>query len=201
MHTVIHGDCLIELRKLKDKSVDLLCTDPPYGLGIARTGQIGKRRFTPKDWDVAPRPEYFIEMQRVSKSQIIWGGNYFAHMLPPSQCWLVWWKKDGLPRLSFAECEMAWTSFKKPARVFNCRWSGCVKDSKEPSVAHPTQKALELMKWCIHEFSDPGHLVLDPFLGSGTTAVAAQLLGRSFIGIERDREYIDIARKRIKEGK
>ena len=111
-------------------------------MGIAKTGKIGNAVFTPKKWDAAAPPKvYFDEMRRVSKAQIIWGGNYFANMLPASRCWLVWWKNDGLPPLTFADCEIAWTSFDKPARVFNCRWSGNNRVSKEPRVGHPTQKA------------------------------------------------------------
>lgn len=200
MNRLILGDCFDTLVHLPDKSIDLVVTDPPYGIGIARTGQIGSgRKFTPKRWDTAAPPKvYFDEMRRVSKAQVIWGGNYFAPMLPASRCWLVWWKIDGLARLTFADCELAWTSFDMNAHVFNCRWRGGVKDSKESRVGHPTQKALEVMKWCITLFSKPGDTVLDPFLGSGTTAVAAKLLGRRYIGIEQDEEYIAMARERLR---
>ena len=200
MNRIILGNCLDTLVRLPDKSIDLLCTDPPYGIGISKRGQIGAGRpFTPKKWDSsAPPKAYFDEMRRVSKAQIIWGGNYFANMLPASRCWLVWWKNDGLPRHTFADCEMAWTSVDKNAQVFNSRWRGFVRDSKEPRVGHPTQKALEVMKWCIGSFSKPGDTILDPFLGSGTTAVAAKILGRHYIGIEQDEEYVAIARERLR---
>ena len=104
MDRLVHGDCIEHLRALPDKAVTLLLTDPPYGLNMARRGQIGGggRVFTPKDWDVAPpAQEYFDEMRRVSKHQIIWGGNMFSHLLPQSRCWLVWYKKDGLGRELF----------------------------------------------------------------------------------------------------
>jgi site-specific DNA-methyltransferase (adenine-specific) len=199
VNRLIFGNCLDTLARLPDKSIDLLCTDPPYGIGIANTGKLGKATFTPKDWDAAIPPKVcFDEMLRVSKRQIIWGGNHFAHYLPPSRCWLVWWKNDGLPCGTFADCEMAWTSFHKPAQVFNSRWRGFIRDSKEPRVGHPTQKALEVMKWCIASFSQPGDTILDPFLGSGTTAVAAKLLGRNCIGVERDAEYMEMARERLR---
>ena len=120
-----------------------------------------------------------------------------AHLLPPSPCWLVWWKKDGLPRGTFADCELAWTSFKRPALVYNSRWHGFIRDSRENKVPHPTQKALDVIKWCVEEFSTPGQTILDPFLGSGTTAVAAAALGRDCIGIERDPEYVAIAQQRL----
>jgi site-specific DNA-methyltransferase (adenine-specific) len=199
MNRLITGDCFDTLVRLPDKSIDLLCTDPPYGIGIAKTGRIGKAVFTPKKWDTAVPPKvYFDEMRRVSKAQVIWGGNYFSHYLPPSRCWLVWWKRDSLPSLTFADCELAWTSFEKPAQVFNNRWHGPIRATSEPRVGHPTQKALEVMKWCVTSFSKPGDTILDPFLGSGTTAVAAKILGRRYIGIEQDEEYVAMARERLR---
>jgi site-specific DNA-methyltransferase (adenine-specific) len=197
---LIHGDCLPELIKMPDKSVDLCLTDPPYGLKIAVRGKIGGggRHFTPKQWDSSmPRPEYFYEMRRVAKNLIVWGGNYFTAHLEPSRGWLVWYKNAGLPTLSFADCEMAWTSFDCNARVFNCRHRGFIKDSKETQYPVPTQKALAVFKWCLELFSKEGDTILDPFMGSCTTGVACALLKRNFIGIERDKEYYDMARKRV----
>ncbi len=136
-------------------------------------------------------------MLRVGCRHIFWGGNYFTDRLPASNAWLVWYKMGGLPSLQFSECELAWTSCDTKPLVFNCRHRGCLKDSKEMLVAHPTQKALEVMKWCLELFSKPGDTVLDPFMGSGTTGVACVLLGRNFIGIERDPEYMRIAQRRI----
>jgi site-specific DNA-methyltransferase (adenine-specific) len=127
LNHLIHGDCIEHLRKMPDKSVTLLLTDPPYGMNMARRGSIGSggRVFTPKGWDVAPpSQEYFDEMIRVSRHQVIWGGNHFSHLLPQSRCWLTWYKKDGLPRNDFADCELAWTSFDRNPMVFNSRWSG-----------------------------------------------------------------------------
>ena len=198
MSTIINADCLEVMRGMADKSVDCIITDPPYGLNIAKTGKIGNSQtYTAKDWDSEiPNQTYFDEMRRVSKRQIIWGGNYFAHCLPATQCWLVWWKKAGLERGTFADCELAWTSFKKPAQVFNSRWHGYIKDSRE-RLLHPTQKALTVMKWCVREFTDPDDTILDPFSGSGTTCVAAKILGRSFIGIEKDEEYCAVAEERV----
>jgi len=205
MSEVLQGDCLELMKSMPDKSIDLIITDPPYGLGIAKKGSLSikgssnaKRTFTPSEWDTfIPTQEYFDEVIRISKNQIIWGGNYFAHLLPATQCYLVWWKKDGLPRGTFADCEVAWTSFKKPAQVYNSRWHGFIRDSKEERVAHPTQKALDVMKWCIDEFSEPGDTIFDPFMGSGTTGVAAKELNRQFIGIDISQEYVDIAEDRI----
>jgi site-specific DNA-methyltransferase (adenine-specific) len=196
---IIQGDCLDYLRSLPDKSVDLCLTDPPYGIGIAKSGHVGRgRTYTKKAWDNArPAQTYFAEMLRVSKNQVIWGGNYFADYLPPSRCWLVWYKRYELPILTFADCELAWTSFDLNAMVFNCRWSGFVKDGGDKKL-HPTQKALAVMKWCVETFSKPGDLILDPFAGSMTTALAAALLGRRFIMVERDAEYVGIGRERLR---
>ena len=197
---LILDDCLPRLRSMPDKSIDLVLTDPPYGIRHARSRGANSifRPFTPKSWDSAiPTTEFFHEMLRVGRRHIIWGGNYYAHILPPTNAWLVWYKSDGLPSLQFSDCELAWTSCPTNSRVFNCRHRGGLKDSKETLVAHPTQKALAVMQWCIELFSKPGDTILDPFLGSGTTGVAAKLLGRKFIGIERDPEYMTIASKRI----
>lgn len=197
---IIHAECLSILRGMPAKSVDLVCTDPPYGIGIMRGGHIGGggQSFKEKAWDGgAPDHRYFDEMRRVARAQIIWGGNYFSDVLPPSRGWLVWWKIDGLPTGSFSDCELAWTSFDMPAQVMNSRWRGFVRDSKETRYPHPTQKSLEVMKWCVSTFSKPGDTVLDPFAGTGTTGVACALLKRTFIGIEQDREYVAIARERV----
>lgn len=194
------ADCLDHLRTMKSRSVDLVLTDPPYGIGQATSRGANSiyRAYKPKPWDVATPPNAaFKEILRVGARHIIWGGNYFAHVLPPSGAWLVWYKKDGLPSLQYSDCEMAWTSCGTKSKVFNCRHSGFVKDSGETLVAHPTQKALEVMKWCLELFSKPGDLVLDPFMGSGTTGVACALMDRRFLGIERDPEYLRMATRRI----
>lgn len=185
---------------------DLILTDPPYGLNIAKSGCLSikgasskQRKFTPSKWDKKPEKSLFDKMLSVSKNQIIWGGNYFTDYLYPSKCWLVWWKKDGLPRGTFADCELAWTSFNQPSQVFNSRWHGFIRDSKEKRYSHPTQKALDVMKWCIENFSKPGDIILDPFVGSGTTCVAAKQLGRKYIGIDISEEYCKIAKERLNE--
>jgi len=197
---LILDDCLQKLKSLPSKSIDLVLTDPPYGIRHAKSRGANSifRFFTPKSWDSGiPETEIFDHMLRVGRRHIIWGGNYFAHILPPTNGWLVWYKCDGLPSLQFSDCELAWTSCTTKSKVFNCRHRGGIKDSKETTVPHPTQKALEVMKWCVDLFSEPGDTILDPFLGSGTTGVAAKLLGRNFIGIERDPEYMTIASRRI----
>lgn len=203
---IYNEDCLEGMKKrFLDKSIPLILTDPPYGLNIASGGSVSikgacrkKREFVPSDWDkFIPSKEYFEEMFRVSENQIIWGGNYFTDFFYPSQGWLVWYKKEGLISKSFADCELAWTSFQTPAKVISSRWHGFIRDSKEQRVAHPTQKALEVIKWCICEFSNEGDIILDPFMGSGTTAVACKQLNRRYIGFEISKEYCEIAKERL----
>lgn len=183
--SIVQGDCLELLKLLPDGSVDAVITDPPYGIGIAANPvrQLHKKQ----DWDNSPAPSVAFEMmRRVSRNQIIWGGNYFD--LPPTQGFLVWDKVQP-EDFSLAMCEQAWTSFKHPAKLF--KMSVLAYDKE-----HPTQKPVELMQWCIKHAAEPD-TILDPFAGSGTTLVAAKKLGRHFLGFEISPEYCQIARKRI----
>lgn len=140
-------------------------------------------------WDVLPTQEVFDEMFRVSKNQIIWGGNYFN--LPPTRCFLMWDKLQPMP--TFSACEYAWTSFDKPAKLFR-------GSSTDPNRQHPTQKPIELMRWVIANYAAEEDLVYDPFIGSGTTLRACKDLGRNYIGSEISKEYCDIAEQRLKQG-
>lgn len=172
--------------------VDCVITDPPYGIGKINQG--GGRPDHFKDtlqWDLYTPDKPLLD-RLISKSDkaIIWGGNYFA--LPPSRCWLTWIKRDAVP--SMAGCELAWTNFDANAKFFD--WTIAATNGER--VAHPTQKPLALMKWCIEQAGNP-ETILDPFMGSGTTGVAAIQLGRKFIGIEREPKYFDIACKRIEQ--
>lgn len=209
------GDCLELMKELPDKSIDLVLTDPPYGIQVARRGSIGTtsrvgfgggkfgrksvvspKKHVPPTWDNSPpSPEYFAEIFRVSKNQIIFGGNYFG--LPPSPCWIVWDKDNGTN--DFADCELAWTSFKTSIRKFKYRWNGMLQEDMKHKEKryHPTQKPVKLFMQILQKYSSPGDLVLDPFLGSGTTAIACRKLNMHYIGIEREPEYIEIARKRL----
>ena len=208
-------DCLELMSELPDKSVDLVLTDPPYGIGeaagknIHRGGPafkniggskhyVGARDYGNLEWDNnPPTQEYFDEIFRISKNQIIFGGNYFD--LPPSSCWIVWDKDNG--DNDFADCELAWASFKSAVRKFTWRWNGLLQEdmAHKEKREHPTQKPLPLMMWCLEKYSKEGMTVLDPFLGSGTTAVACKKLGRNFIGIEKEPAYVAIAEKRLEK--
>lgn len=183
------GDCLEYMKSMPDKSVDVVITDPPYGIGIA--GNPIRQRFERQDWDNAiPTADIFEQIFRVSKNQIIWGGNYYD--LPPHKNYLIWDKYQP-ENFTLAMCEMAWTSYNSPAKIF--RYSV----QREGSNIHPTQKPIALMKWCIGKLTDATDTIFDPFMGSGTTGVACMQLGRKFIGCEIDPTYFVIAEKRIKQ--
>ncbi len=202
MKKVIIGDCELYLGDCRDilptlGKVDAVITDPPYGIGVTnmRLGN-GKQIIYRgnSEWDKPLNPEYITEIVRISKQTIIWGGNYFAEYLTNSRCWLVWDKHTGAN--SFADCELAWTNLNKVVKKFDRSWVGAnAKDT--PMRVHPTQKPIELMRWCIEMVE--GDTILDPFMGSGTTGVAAVQMGRKFIGIEREPKYFEIACRRIEE--
>ena len=204
---IINADCLDILKQLPDKCIDLVLTDPPYGIGIKGSVGGGSKRGKVKDckkcnWDeFIPSKEYFDEIFRVSKNQIIWGGNYFVESLKNSRCFLCWYKRDGLPERTFADAELAWTSFDKNAKVYNIRHDGFIRDSKEPQELHPTQKPLKLFEKCVADFSQEGDLILDCFSGSGTTAIACHNLKRRFICIEKDFDYWKASVERLKDHK
>jgi site-specific DNA-methyltransferase (adenine-specific)/modification methylase len=185
--TLYLGDCMDILPTL-DK-VDAVITDPPYGIGANKqTLGSGKKQFDRGgDWDDSvPDIKTWLS---VADLCCFWGGNYFSDQLPPTNHWLIWHKiNDGL---SFSECEMAWTNFGKQVRHLSHHWSGEEK-------MHPTMKPLAVMKWTIEKAGN-AKTILDPFMGSGTTGVAAIQLGRKFIGIEREPKYFDIACQRIQQ--
>lgn len=183
--TLYLGDCREILPTLP--KVDAVITDPPYGIGIAANPV--RQKHAKQDWDDAPpTPELILEVVAKGDVAVIWGGNYFG--LPPAQCFLVW-DKCQPEDFSLAMCEMAWTNIKKPAKSFRMSVTSYAKE-------HPTQKPDGLMAWCIKHAGNP-QTILDPFMGSGTTGVACMNLGRSFIGIEREPKYFDIACRRIED--
>jgi DNA modification methylase len=208
--TLYIGDCR-EILPTLDK-VDAVVTDPPYGIGADKAAnRAAKQRLEAEarpreqrskagrgwayygetDWDnERPPREIFEIMLAQSKHQIIWGGNYFTDFLPPTMQWLVWDK--GQRNFSLADCEFAWSSQQKAARIFTLPRAKALQDGK----VHPTQKSVELMKWCLGFVKDAA-TICDPFMGSGTTGVAAVQMGRKFIGIEREQKYFDIACERI----
>lgn len=196
------GDCIDLMRDISDKSIDCIITDPPYGIGASSKKFINGTSKTIKDyyedvcWDTqTPSKEYFTEIFRISKNQIIWGGNYFIEHLSNTRCFIIWDKT--IHGNSYADCELAWTSFDKVARIKPINMVEANMDGR----CHPTQKPLKLMKWCIEKFTNENDIILDPFLGSGTTAIACYDLKRRYIGIEKYERYFNIAKKRIDEFK
>lgn len=198
-----NGDCLELMKEFPDKSIDLIITDPPYGKKADRgTNGFGsaKNRTYRGGWDSKiPEKAVFDEMFRIAKNVIIFGGNYFAHYLPPSKCWIFWGKKGDIAfKNPFAYGELIYTTFTKPVKKIVFRQQGFITDSKDRRY-HPTQKPSELVQTLIEQFSNEGDIILDPFLGSGTTAVAAVKTNRHYIGFELDPNYFDIACKRLNE--
>ncbi len=191
-----HGDCRDVMPTLP--KVDAVITDPPYGLGIdgqkestRRDGSQLRKHHEKLGWDSAiPDGELMQAVLAAGSQQIVWGGNYFSDDLPSSRGWLVWFK--GQTGLTMSDGELAWTSLSIPLRVKNLHRTHLWQESPE----HPTQKPTELMEWCL-SFVPNAQTILDPFMGSGTTGVAAVQMGRQFIGIERERKYFDIACERI----
>lgn len=192
--TLYLGDCREILPELG--KVDAVVTDPPYGIG--RSGKPrstsshgGHKGYEDLGWDVSrPDADTFNAILRAAQQHVIWGGNYFADLLPATAGWLVW---DKGQRICQADCELAWTSIPQPVRVFEKNRAAIAQDGAE----HPTQKPVALMQWAVEQTD--ARTILDPFMGSGTTGVAAIKLGRKFIGIEIEPKYFDIACRRIDE--
>jgi DNA modification methylase len=189
------GDCRDILPSLE--RVDAVVTDPPYGIGAPKAigpESSGWKQHERGDWDDSRPPrEIFDAMRTVSREQIVWGGNYFTDFLPPTMRWLVWDK--GQRGFSLADCEFAWSSQQKAARILDYpRGAANTSTGKE----HPTQKPLKVMEWCLSFIPDAQN-ILDPFMGTGTTGVAAIKAGRSFIGVEVHEPYFEIACRRIRE--
>ena len=207
--TIYHGRAEVVLPTLSP--VDLLATDPPYGIGADSrqrnrankqhgAAAAASKDYGVSDWDSTAPPQWML-LQAVGKAShsIIWGGNNFG--LPGSTCWLVWDKDNG--DNGYADCELAWTNLKKAVRKVRYRWMGMLQEhggsNKEPRF-HPTQKPLAVMTWAIQQAPDECMTILDPWMGSGTTLRAAKDLGRHAIGIEQDERYCEIAAKRMAQG-
>jgi len=201
---IIQGDCLEVMRQMPDKCVDLVLTDPPYGIGEAagKNKSRGKlaiaKDFGNAEWDnKIPPKAAFDEMRRISHNQVIFGGNYFASFLPNSSCWIVWDKQNG--ESDFADCELAWTSFPSAVRRIFYRWAGMLQENmkeKEQRV-HPTQKPMPVMRWILERYAKKDQTIFDPYCGSGTTMVAAEELEMPWCGVDQSKEYCAMARKRI----
>jgi site-specific DNA-methyltransferase (adenine-specific) len=204
---VYNEDCIELMKRYPDKHFDLAVVDPPYGIDINNQSQgkgggvARKIEYTKKDWDKqAPNTQYFAELIRVSKNQIVWGANHFISKLPyDSSCWIVWNKENG--ETDFADCELAWTSFRTAVRIFKWKWAGMLQQNmKDKEIrVHPTQKPVALYSWLLHNYAKQGDKILDTHLGSGSSRIAAHKAKLSFVGCEIDKEYFDKQEKRFKE--
>ena len=186
-------DCVEGMKQFPDKFFELAIVDPPYGIGINHN--MGRRKGDkPSDYkkvswdDNIPDDEYFLELFRVSKNQIVWGANYYT--MPPTQCFIVWRKPHINHQMSFAMCEYAWTSFKSSAK----EWVGM---SNENNRIHPTQKPITLYKWLLSNYAKPGDKILDTHVGSASSLIACHQMGFESWGFELDTDYYNAATDRL----
>ena len=194
MIELINGDCMDYMRGLPDNAFELCIADPPYGIGAGKEKpHNGWKDYGIKEWDnTSPSREYFEEIFRVSKNQIIWGANHFISKIPYDfSCFIIWDK--GQRDFSLADGEMAWTSFKTAARFFNYSRGKALQEGK----IHPTQKPIKLYEWLLINYAQKGNKIFDPFLGSGSSAIASDILGFDFVGIELDKDYFEAAKLRL----
>lgn len=195
---IILGDCFEYIKTLPDNHFDIAIADPPYGIDIMKSGRLVREKgLTYKSWDMgAPSKEYFAELFRVSKNSIIWGANHFIETIPiNSPCWVVW-DKVRPSSFSFSMCELAFTTFDKTAKIFS---HSLAKQRYEEERIHPTQKPIALYAWLLETFAQKGDVIFDPFLGSGSSRIAAYKLGFDFVGCEIDPEYYEAQEKRFRE--
>ena len=208
MINLYNEDCLEAMKRMEDGKYDLAIVDPPYGLkyiykhdNTGKNKHIKQKNYHYGTWDSSPpNKEYFDELIRVSKNQIVFGANHFISKLPyDSSCWIVWNKKNG--DNLYADCELAWTSFPTAVRMVEYRWHGMLQENmrnKEQRI-HPTQKPVDLYRWILSNYAKEGDTILDTHLGSGSIAIACHDMGYSLDGYELDVDYFQAASKRLKE--
>ena len=190
-------DCMVGMARYPDKHFDLAIVDPPYGINMdgGNVGYKGFNNFEKKGWDAKhPDTEYFDELKRVSKNQIIWGGNYFP--LPPSRCFLVWDKGEGFYNRTYAEAELAWTSFDKNVKLF--KRDPLAKGDYKGKI-HPTQKPIALYKWLLSNYAKQGDLILDTHVGSASSLIACHDMGFDAVGFELDADYYKASKQRLED--
>ena len=206
LNKLYNMDCMKGMKQFPDKYFELAIVDPPYGIGEDGSKNHSRsmlavskdyKSFHGKDLEAPPK-EYFQELKRVSKNQIIWGANHFISKIPfDSSCWIVWDKDNG--NNDFADCELAYTSFKTAVRKFRYRWHGMLQENmmnKEIRI-HPTQKPVALYKWLLKNYAKEGDKILDTHVGSASSLIACYQMNFDYIGFEIDKEYFEKAQKRI----
>jgi site-specific DNA-methyltransferase (adenine-specific) len=208
---IYNQDCMEAMKEMTDNQFDLAIVDPPYGIGFGEFNRTNKDSFGNRfkankykqgDWDnEIPRDEFFYEVIRVSKNQIIWGGNYFPCLWKKGCRGFIFWYK-GNPVPNFSDGELAWTSFNKVAKQFDYRYYGGLEGKTSASKKiHPTQKPVALYEWLLMNYAKEGDTILDTHLGSGSIAIACYNLGFELTGYEIDKEYFEAAKKRIEQHK
>lgn len=214
----ILGDCMhpeYGLPSYPDKYFDLAIVDPPYGIGEDGSKTASRARATQK-WKTPkakgykpyfgndkepPPPAYFRELRRVSKNQIIWGANHFVDRIPyGSPCWIVWYKKYDTDGSDFADCELAWTSFKSAVRMAKFPWIGFAHINQGEHRLHPNQKPVKLYRWLLENYAKPGDLILDTHVGSASSLIACESMGFDYVGFEIDEDYYNAAKNRMAKG-
>ena len=195
---ITNEDNIELMARYEDNYFDLAIVDPPYGYGDAKTDILNFRQNEQhREWNVAPNQGYFKELFRVSKNQIVWGGNYFPFIWNfGGRCFIYWHKGNPVP--NFADGELAWTSFDKNAKQYNYRYYGNLDGNTQASKKfHPTQKPISLYEWLLMNYAKEGDKILDTHLGSGSIAIACHNLGFDLTACELDKEYYDAAMKRL----
>ena len=211
---VTNEDCMELMSRYKDNHFDLAIVDPPYGIGehggknrkgYSKAWKNQKQKnYTKKNWDNKPESkEYFTQLKRISKNQIIWGANHFIENIPNanSSGWVCWYKAGQNPNTDFSKCELAYTSFKKGVKYFKFDWTGFGAVNAKETRIHPTQKPVKLYEWLLMNYAKEGDTILDTHLGSGSIAIACHNLGYSLIACEIDKEYYEASIKRINQHK
>lgn len=208
MREVFNEDCIEGMKRYPDKYFDLAIVDPPYGINMMSAGNLSRgkkchaKNYKKIDDSFPPPLEYFNELFRISKNQIIWGANHFMDLINKrSSCWIVWQKNNGTN--DFADAELAFTSFKSAVRIFDFTWNGMIQGdmkNKETRI-HITQKPAALYKWLLKHYAQDGDKILDTHLGSGSSRIAADSMGFDFTGFEIDKDYFEAQEKRFKEYK
>lgn len=203
---VFNIDCLEYMKTIPDKFFDLAIVDPPYGIGAGdikfQSGTSNNSKiYRDKDWDSKPPDDvYFNELKRVSKNQIIWGGNYFLEFLGSCRCFIFWDKNQ--PMENYSDGELAWTSFDRVAKVFKKDWYGAMaKEREQQERIHPTQKPTALYRWLLKNYAKSGDKIFDSHLGSQSSRIAAYDMGFDFWGCELDPDYFRDGCKRFEEHK
>ena len=202
MINLYNKDCMEALKEFKDNQFNLAIVDPPYGIDMGNkiNSVTGGVKHNSKDWDkYTPKKEYWNELLRVSKNQVVWGANYFMSKIKQdSACWIVWDKNNG--KSLFADAELAWTSFDSPERIAKIHWCGsAAKWETGQNKIHPTQKPVKLYEWLLMNYAKKGDKILDTHLGSGSIAIACHNLEYDLEGYELDKEYFEAAKQRLKQ--